>query len=246
MSVIAVIPARWGSRRFPGKPLVPIHGKPLVQHVWERCAGCRSLDRVIVATDDKRIYNAVTGFGGEALMTPKTCATGTDRIAAVARKIKAEYYLNIQGDGPGIEKNEITACVRAVKKAGRHEIVTNAAVIKTRKQWLDPNVVKVICDHRGYALYFSRAPIPAVRGSGWPSKKALAHQSIYAYSRSDLLEYVRLKPSIMEKFEKLEMLRALQAGWKFKIVTGSFMHPEVDCPADLAAVKICLWKKMKN
>ena len=243
MKVIAVIPARWGSTRFPGKPLAIVDGKSLVRHVWERCVEAKAFDEIYVATDSVKIKNAVGEFGGKALITSRSCASGTDRVAEVARKIKADVYVNVQGDGPLVEKKEIVNCIKAAEKSGFHEIVTTAAKIRTRKQWENPSVVKVVCDDNGYALYFSRTPIPFVRDKKWPKNIALAHLSIYAFTRKNLLAYSRLSRGILEKHEQLEMLRALQAGWRLKIVLASDIHPEVDSPEDIVLVEAALRKK---
>jgi 3-deoxy-manno-octulosonate cytidylyltransferase (CMP-KDO synthetase) len=241
--VVAVIPARWGSTRFPGKPLAEIAGKPLVQRVWERCCAAGCFDAVYVATDNARIAAAVRGFGGKAIRTSPCCASGTDRVAEVARKISAGIYLNVQGDGPFVGRKELRDCVAAARKAGRREFVTSVAPITSRKSWENPCVVKVVADPRGNALYFSRSPIPGQRGKGWPKGIALAHLSVYAFRRSSLLEYCRLKPSLLEKAEGLEMLRALESGWKIKLIAAHEIHPEIDVPSDIAFAEAYLKKK---
>lgn len=242
MKTIAVIPARYASTRFPGKPLALIAGKPLIWHVYQKCSDCGVFDEIIVATDDLRIQRAVNSFGCRAMMTSANCVSGTDRVAEVARKTKGGLYVNVQGDGPCITKSELVRCVEAAKESGPCELATTAAPIESETQWKDPGIVKVVCDTKGYALYFSRAPIPAIRDGHWPRERALAHLSAYAYRRENLLLYARLKPSPLEKLESLEMLRALEAGWKIRIVRAAAIHPEVDRPGDIALVESYLRK----
>ncbi len=244
MSIIAVIPARFNSTRLPGKPLIKILGKPMVQHVWERCIKIKVFDKVYVATDDLRIKKAVIGFGGKVIMTSKKCMSGTDRMAETARKVKGDIFINIQGDGPLFSKEEIVKCIEEVKKTKRFEIVTTVARINTRKQWLDKTLVKVVCDNNNNAMYFSRAPIPAVRGGTWPKDYALSHLSVYAFKRQNLFDYAKMSKGVLEEYEQLEQLRALQAGWRIRVVMAPYIHPGVDEPKDIAIVEKAMKKSI--
>jgi 3-deoxy-D-manno-octulosonate cytidylyltransferase len=165
MRVVAIIPARYGSTRLPGKPLADIGGKPMIQHVYESASKARTLDRVMVATDDRRIEAAVRGFGGEVMMTSRDHASGTDRLAEVARKIEADCLVNIQGDLPFIHAETISRAVRPLRRDLRIAMGTVGTPIIDEKEWRNPNVVKVLTDRAGFALYFSRAPIPYYRNS---------------------------------------------------------------------------------
>jgi 3-deoxy-manno-octulosonate cytidylyltransferase (CMP-KDO synthetase) len=182
-------------------------------------------------------------FGAKAVMTSKGCASGTDRVAETAKKVKGDIFVNIQGDGPLITTKELADCVKTAQKSKHHEIVTTAAKINTRNEWEDPSVVKLVCDDHGYALYFTRAPIPVMRDSlKWPKGIALAHLSIYAFTRENLFDYAKLNESTLEKCERLEMLRALQAGWRIRIVMAPGIHPEVDEKKDISIVEKLLKK----
>src|ERR1043166_4609803 len=165
MAVVAIIPARYGSTRLPGKPLAPIGGKPMIQHVYERTSKARGLDRVLVATDDRRIAEAVRDFGGEVVMTSKNHASGTDRLAEVARKIKADWVVNVQGDLPFIQPETITRAVQPMRRARSIPMGTVCTPIDDEAEWRNPNIVKVIRDARGFAIYFSRATIPFARNN---------------------------------------------------------------------------------
>ena len=174
MSVVAVIPARYGSTRFPGKPLAAIGGKPMIQHVYESAAKARDLDRVLVATDDRRIEQAVKSFGGEVMMTSKHHASGTDRLAEVARKIKSDWLVNVQGDLPFIHAETIARAVRPMRRDRAIPMSTVCTPIYDVDEWRNPNVVKVLSSCAGFALYFSRAPIPYRRSDGVARKRRQA------------------------------------------------------------------------
>ena len=163
MAVVAIIPARYGSTRLPGKPLARIGGKPMIQHVYESTSKAKGLDRVLVATDDRRVEETVRGFGGEVLMTSKHHASGTDRLAEVARKIKADWFVNVQGDLPFIQSETITRAVRPMRRDRSIPMGTVGTPIFDEAEWRNPNIVKVLTDRKGFALYFSRSPIPYVR-----------------------------------------------------------------------------------
>jgi len=243
--IIAVIPARYGSTRFPGKSLALIRDKPMVQWVYERTKRSTLLDRVIVATDDRRIIDAVTAFGGEAVMTSKAHATGTDRIAAVAEKLDCTIVVNVQGDEPLIDPRMIDEAVKPLAEDPSIPMGTLAKRITNPADAVDPNVVKVVMDRKGYALYFSRAPIPWDRDH-WAGKTDLAgltlagpcykHIGLYVYRRDFLLAYAAMPQTALEATEKLEQLRALEHGHKIKVEITDHESFGVDIPGDLSKI----------
>src|SRR5437763_4028673 len=213
MKTAIVIPARYASSRLPAKPLLRETGKYLIQHVYERA--CKSdADKVIVATDDLRIFQAVQSFGGNAVMTRDDHPSGTDRVAEVARQLDADIIVNVQGDEPMIEPATLDLLARLLEQKGEAPMATLAAPITSLEQWRDPNCVKVVCDRHGRALYFSRSPIPFVR-DGEPDlskRHFLQHLGLYAYRRDFLLQLAKLPPEPLEELEKLEQLRVLALG----------------------------------
>ena len=232
--VTAIIPARWASTRFPGKPLVKLRGKPLVQHVWERANRAKLVDRVIVATDDMRIAEAAFDFGAEVALTSAKHPTGTDRLAEVAAKLKtASIVLNVQGDEPDIAPSTIDRLACALRDDPALGMVTAANPISTAADIRNPNVVKVVTDLAGRALYFSRSVIPHDR-DGRGGIKYLRHQGIYGYRRKVLLDFVKWKPTPLEKAEKLEQLRALEHGVAIGVIVVKKGSVGVDVPADVA------------
>ncbi|MBA4066254.1 MAG: 3-deoxy-manno-octulosonate cytidylyltransferase [Isosphaera sp.] len=237
MRVAVVIPARYASTRLPGKPLLRDTGKYLVQHVYERAAEARCAAAVLVATDDPRILDAVRSFGGRAVMTRADHPSGTDRIAEVAAGLAADVILNVQGDEPRIEPAalDLLAGLMADEAA---DMATLAAPLRDRDAYLSPNVVKVVCDDAGRALYFSRSPIPMVR-DGEPDFSArparfLQHLGVYAYRREFLLGLAAAPPHPLERSEKLEQLRVLGAGGTIRVGVVPEAHRGVDTPADYA------------
>lgn len=240
--VTAIIPARWASTRFPGKPLVMLRGKPLVQHVWERARRAGSVDRVIVATDDMRIAEAAFKFGAEVALTSPKHPTGTDRLAEVAAKLKsAPIILNVQGDEPDIAPSTIDRLARALQQDPRLGMVTAANPITNSADIRNPNVVKVVTDLAGRALYFSRSTIPHDR-DGRGGIKYLRHQGIYGYRRKVLLDFVKWKPTPLEKAEMLEQLRALEHGVSIGVIIVKRSSVGVDVPADVAKAVRALGK----
>jgi 3-deoxy-manno-octulosonate cytidylyltransferase (CMP-KDO synthetase) len=239
--VMAIIPARFGSTRFPGKPLAPIAGKAMILHVVERVRRARSVARVLVATDDERILDAVMLAGGEAVMTRSTHMTGTDRLAEVAEREMASLYVNVQGDEPLIEPAAIDAAIAVVQGKDRVEIGTLAVPIRKPRHILDPNVVKVVLDAEDNALYFSRAPIPHYRGDGTvPLPATILHRKhlgIYVYRREALLRFPQLPPGRLERLEQLEQLRYLEHGWKIRVGETEHDSLSVDVPVDVAKVE---------
>jgi 3-deoxy-manno-octulosonate cytidylyltransferase (CMP-KDO synthetase) len=235
MKALIVIPARYGATRFPGKPLVLIKGKPLIQLVWERASRSKLAPRAVVATDDGRIAEVVRAFGGEVVMTRADHLSGTDRMAEVARKIKAEIYVNVQGDEPTILATEIDRLIRGL---GRFPIATLAHVIETERERKNSHVVKVVAAPDGRALYFSRSPIPYPRhargGLGW------RHVGVYAYRAAALRQFVRWKPSPLELTESLEQLRALENGLAIRVIPTKMRCQGVDTPADLRHISSLL------
>ena len=231
VNAVGIIPARWGSTRFPGKPLHPIAGKPLLRHVWERCLRAKSLTSVIVATDDKRIAEAAFAWGAEVAMTSGRHQSGTDRAAEVVTRAKEfTHVINIQGDEPLIEPRLIDRLVREFEKDRALEMITAAHPFQDPAQVQSPHQVKVILDQNGHALYFSRAAIP--HGGA----EFLRHQGIYGYTRELLLRFVRWKQSPLERAEALEQLRALEHGVNIRVVVTSSGSPGVDTPEDAETI----------
>lgn len=240
--ITAIIPARWASTRFPGKPLVKLRGKPLVQHVWERACRANCVDRVIVATDDMRIAEAAFDFGAEVALTSPKHPTGTDRLAEVAKKLEsAPIVLNVQGDEPDIAPSTIDRLARALQDDPDLGMVTAANPIVTAADVRNPNVVKVVTDLSGRALYFSRSAIPHDR-DGRGGIKYLRHQGIYGYRRRVLLDFVKWKPTPLEEAEKLEQLRALEHGVAIGVIVVRRGSVGVDVPGDLAKAARALRK----
>jgi 3-deoxy-manno-octulosonate cytidylyltransferase (CMP-KDO synthetase) len=231
VDVAAAIPARWASSRLPGKPLLPLAGKPLIQHVWERVRRAAGLSRVVVLTDDERIAEAVEGFGGEHEMTPTECVSGTDRIAWAARHWNAQAVVNVQGDEPLVAVEAVTLLARHLASHPEDPMVT-LAVPASDADLDDPNAVKVVHDHAGLALYFSRAPIPYRRHQA--GARALRHVGLYGYHREALLRLAALPPSPLELAEGLEQLRALEHGIAIRVLEAAAAAPGVDTPEDLA------------
>ncbi|MBN2206223.1 MAG: 3-deoxy-manno-octulosonate cytidylyltransferase [Candidatus Aminicenantes bacterium] len=233
-----IIPARFESTRFPGKPLHPILGKPMIQRVYEGARTARLLSRVIVATDDARIFAAVESFGGEAVMTSSHHPSGTERVAEAALGVEEPIVVNIQGDEPLIEGGLIDGLVEALQD----ESVPMASVmVRTSELNLihDRNVVKVVVDKNGFALYFSRAPIPYD-----PAAHFLRHIGIYGYQKSFLNGFASLGPTRLEQDEKLEQLRVLENGYRIKMVETAYATLSVDVPGDIIKVEAALRKRM--
>ncbi len=238
MSAIAVIPARYASTRFPGKPLARETGKFLIQHVVEQVELARSIDRVIVATDDRRILEAVASFGGHAVMTREDHVSGTDRIAEVAEKYDADIFVNVQGDEPEIEPSHIDQLVSVMTADADLPIGTLACPFPADADPRDPNAVKVVVDRRGRALYFSRSLIPYPRdehGVPGDARSWLLHIGIYAYRREFLRRLASLPTGALERIEKLEQLRVLEAGHSIAVGIVERAAVGIDTPEDYAA-----------
>jgi 3-deoxy-manno-octulosonate cytidylyltransferase (CMP-KDO synthetase) len=256
---IAVIPARYQSTRLPGKPLLPIAGKSLILWVVERALAARNVTRAIVATDDQRIFDVVTGAGYEAVMTRSDHLSGTDRVAEVAQSIADdEIIVNVQGDEPLISPQTIDSAIEALADTTEVEIATTWEPISDPADVISPSVVKVVTDESGSALYFSRSPIPypnaAVRRHGSiaaalanePELQALykKHTGLYAYRRKFLLEFASWPPSTLEQAEKLEQLRALERGVRIKVVAAASESIGVDTVEDLYRVRAMMEKEV--
>jgi 3-deoxy-manno-octulosonate cytidylyltransferase (CMP-KDO synthetase) len=239
MLIIGVIPARFASVRFPGKPLSPLAGKPMVLHVWEAARAARRLGRVVVATDDERIASCVRDAGGEARMTSPDARSGTDRVAEVARSLPADVYVNLQGDEPLMPGENVDRVVETLLAGGDRAIAT-LAIPAPKETATDPNVVKVALARDGRALYFSRSAIPYFRG-GEPEYRK--HLGIYAYRAGALADIAALPPSPLERAESLEQLRWLEAGYTIWVGEAAGDSIGVDTPADLAEAERRLKKE---
>lgn len=245
MKITAIIPARYGSTRFEGKALADIMGKPMIQHVYERVVRTPYVSDVVVATDDERIVAAVKGFGGRVEMTSTDHETGTDRLAEVARRLDSDIIVNVQGDEPLIEPEMIKEAIEPLVSDPAVVMSTLKSRIKTLHDFLSPNVVKVVTDWEGYALYFSRSPLPNFRDK-WNDLKDDAfssgrllcykHVGLYVYRRDFLLQFAQMSPTYLELAEKLEQLRVLENGYRIKVVETSHESIGVDTPGDLEAV----------
>lgn len=235
--IVGVIPARFSSTRLPGKALLEIDGVPMVVRVWRQTARARAFSRVVVATDDERIVRAVAAAGGEAMMTSPAHQSGTDRIAEVAAKVPAGIYLNVQGDLPFIDPADLDALAAPMRADDDIAMATLATPIVDAHEWHNSNVVKVVCDGRGDALYFSRAPIPWPREGAVPPAQARRHIGVYAYRRDFLLQFAELEPGVLEALEKLEQLRALERGFRIRVVASVAPSLEVDTAEDLTRAR---------
>jgi 3-deoxy-manno-octulosonate cytidylyltransferase (CMP-KDO synthetase) len=245
LDIVAVIPARFASTRFPGKPLADIDGRPMIEHVYRRAAASPVVSRVIVATDDARIAATVARFGGNVVLTRDDHASGTDRLAEVASTLDCDIIVNVQGDEPLIDPRAIGEVVAPFADP---TVVMSTLYrrINHPSELQDPNIVKVVLDRAGFALYFSRAPIPYARNprGGWPP--LYRHIGVYAYQRSALLVLATLDPTPLERTEALEQLRALEHGIRIKAVETAYDSIGVDTPADLEAVRRLLAATSSN
>ncbi len=241
MKVVGLIPARYGAMRFPGKALTDIAGKPMIQHVYERACRVSLFDDVLVATDDDRIYEVVRQFGGQARMTSANHHSGTDRIAEVARNLDADIVVNVQGDEPLIQPEMIVEAIQPLLDDADVAIGTLKHAITTPDELYAPNVVKVVTDRHGRALYFSRSPIPNVkgqdmRGAGFQACTFFRHIGLYAFRRDFLLRFIELPQTPLEKLEGLEQLRALEHGYIITVAETSHSSIGVDTPEDVGKV----------
>lgn len=251
MTAAAIIPARWASTRFPGKALVPILGKPLIQHVWERCLKARRLSTVIIATDDMQIAEAAFDFGAEVSFTSPKHPSGTDRVAEVAARLRGfKHIINVQGDEPALDPRLIDRLVQALQRDPKLRMITAASPFDTDSDALNSNNVKVVTDLKGKALYFSRSLIPFDRDNARPSTldpqrstlnaQVLWHIGIYGYRRDFLVQFVRWRPTPLERTEKLEQLRALEHGAAIQVVRTRHRSFGVDTPEDVLRAEAAL------
>jgi 3-deoxy-manno-octulosonate cytidylyltransferase (CMP-KDO synthetase) len=248
LAIVGIIPARFGSTRLPGKPLSDIHGKTMIQHVYERASRARCLDRLLVATDDERIASAVVGFGGEAVMTSARHQSGTDRLAEAVARTDATVVVNIQGDEPMLDPAGIEVAVAALREDPEAAMATLSVPILDHREMLSSAVVKVVADERGHALYFSRSPIPFVRDAGDPAQAALdlgiarKHVGLYVYRREALIRFASYPQAPLERAEGLEQLRALHHGMRIRVagLASQAAAVAVDTPDDLARVRLLL------
>lgn len=234
MKAVAIIPARYDSSRFPGKVLARLAGRTLLEHLYRRAAAVAGLERVIVATDDRRVHEAVTGFGGEAALFGGVFRNGSERVACLAGQLPGRVFLNIQADEPLMPPAVIEAVVEQFRFPGVFA-ATAAAPIESDRDWNDPNTVKVVTDRRGDALYFSRAPVPCAKhGNARPGGGlGLKHLGIYGFRRSLLRRYAALPPGRLEAREELEQLRLLENGLRMRVVVTPHDSICVDTPEDL-------------
>jgi len=236
ISVIGVIPARLGSTRLQEKVLRPIAGRPMIRHVWERVKQARKLDEVIIACDDPRIEACAREFGARAVMTSAAHTTGSSRVAEAAARENAAIVINIQGDEPMIHPSSIDALAEVLLKNSQLDAATLAVPSRDPEAYLNPNVVKVVCDREGNALFFSRAPLPFYREGG-KTTAFLKHLGIYGYRKDFLLKFVGWKPGHLEDCEKLEQLRILEEGFKIRVVETPHDSWSVDTLEDLRTVE---------
>ena len=245
MSAVIVIPARYDSTRFPGKPLALLKGIPVIQHVYQNSKGAASAEEVLVATDSEAIFEKVLSFGGRAVMTSREHVSGTDRVAEIARSLSCDIIVNVQGDEPLIRSEMIDDAIGLLSDS-RADIGTLVKEIERPEEVVDSNVVKAVFDHDGFALYFSRAPIPYHRDA-WKDLsasciqsspfKAYKHIGIYSYRRDILLTLTGMRPSVLEETERLEQLRALENGIRIKVKETSWETVGIDTPRDLERVE---------
>jgi 3-deoxy-manno-octulosonate cytidylyltransferase (CMP-KDO synthetase) len=251
---VAIIPARYASTRFPGKPLALLGGKPVIQWVWENVSAMPELACAVVATDDERIAEAVKGFGGRAVMTASTHRSGTDRCGEVVRKLREEgqafdVAINVQGDEPFVRQEQLRSLVDCFAD-GEVQIATLKTAIHSTAELMSPNNVKVVCDLHGRALYFSRQPLPHLRGvepEQWTERHPyFKHVGIYAFRTETLEALVRLQQSPLELCESLEQLRWLENGYEIQVKETAVANIGIDTPADMALAEQYLTKEKNN
>ena len=242
MSIVAVIPARYDSKRFPGKPLADLCGKPLIYWTWRQAAKCELIDTVLVATDDERIVKAVESFGGRAVMTSQNVASGSDRIAEAVRDLDCELVVNVQGDEPAIPPQTVCQAIQALMEHPECDVSTACVAIRRIEEFKSTHAVKVALDLEGRALYFSRSPLPnrtrstpaiSETDAVWGYK----HLGLYVFRKETLLEFTQWEPTLLEKMEKLEQLRFLEHGRKIIVIETEHDSVGVDTVEDLEVVR---------
>ncbi len=240
-AVWVIIPARYGSRRFPGKPLVPLLGKPLIVHVLERARQISRRDRIIVATDHEEIARVVREAGGEAVMTPSDLSSGSDRVGWVVRQSPAEIVVNLQGDEPLVDVKAIDRAIEFLQKNPEVPVATLGCKMRNETDWTNPHVVKVLTDLRGRALYFSRTPIPFFRDASFrPLPRLYQHIGVYIFRKDFLVQYLEWEPTDWEKAEQLEQLRILEHGYPIQVLESALPTLGVDTREDLEKVTAIL------
>ncbi len=246
MKVYAIIPSRYASTRLPGKPLLKINGKTIIQMVYEQCKKVDILQGVIVATDDERIFEEVKSFGGECVMTSSKHKSGTDRISEVAQSLDADVIVNVQGDEPLIKPESIEASIKPFFENKEIVMTTLKTGIKSEEELFNPNVVKVVCDREGFALYFSRLPIPYKKHAemgypyplnNWEYQNYFKHIGLYAYKKDFLIKLSKMEMTFLEKTEGLEQLRVLENGYRIFVVETEFDNLGVDTMEDYLNLK---------
>ena len=242
MEKLIVIPARYESTRLPGKPLLEIAGKPLIRLVYERAGESRLKDGIIVATDDKRIAEAVSSFGAEAVMTSPSCKSGTDRVFEAIKEKKADIIINLQGDEPFIRPDMADLLFSVMEKEDL-DMATLCCPVADDNEYRDPNTVKTVLDRHGFALYFSRSPIPYLR-SGPHRPLLYKHIGIYAFKRDFLERFVAMPKSRLEEMESLEQLRVLENGFRIRVLTTHYDGFGIDTLADLERARLVLDRKI--
>lgn len=248
MYAIGVIPARYDSTRFPGKALAMIMGKPMVCWVAEGAAESSHLREVMIASDDERILNAARSRGYQAIVTSAQHASGSDRVWEVAKETNADIVVNIQGDEPAIRGEVVDACIKPFLQREDIDVVTLKTPILIKNELLDPNTVKVVTDDEGFALYFSRAPVPysGNEAKDPDGKLHFRHVGIYAYRRSALETFCSLPSSPLEKMERLEQLRGLAAGMRYFVVETEYRSVDVNTPKDLERAEKLMRRRMEE
>ena len=250
--IVGIIPARFASTRLMGKPLADICGKPMIQHTWLNARKSKLLDKIVIAVDDEKVYSVAKDFGAEVYMTPKDVASGSDRIALVTEKLgEASIVVNIQGDEPFIKGKMIDEAIEPLLFDKKVSLSTLAKRITSVEEMKSASVVKVVFDYNNYALYFSRSPIPFVRDARTnleriESGEIYKHIGLYVYRRDALLKFTSIKPTDLEKIEKLEQLRFLEHGFKIKIVVTEHDSLSVDTPKDLEIARKYFEKLFNN
>jgi 3-deoxy-manno-octulosonate cytidylyltransferase (CMP-KDO synthetase) len=247
LNVVGIIPARYGSQRFPGKPLAKILGKTLIQRTYENAKRCSSLDEIVVATDDERIYQHVQEFGGQVVMTSSACPTGTDRLVEVIKTDKhlqkASVVVNIQGDEPCLEPEVISHIIKLLEEDPQADMSTAIMRLTSGEEALNPSIIKCVIDQKGYALYFSRSLIPGGKERGFRSDVVYyKHLGIYGYRRDFLLNYAKLSPTPLQQAEDLEQLKVLEHGYQIKTALVKSASIGVDNPEDIKKVEQLLCK----
>ncbi len=257
MRVVAIIPARYSSKRFPGKVVVPVAGKPMIQRVWERTGQATLIDEVVVATDDERVQDTVAGFGGKAIITSPEHRSGTERSAAASELLEAEVVVNVQGDEPLINPESLDLVVRPLNEDQSLAMATLKHPLDSYHSFMNQNVVKVVCDEQDNAIYFSRAPLPFFRDNEelmerWQKEGKrpagldpvpMKHIGVYAYRRDFLQAIARMPTADIEKAERLEQLRVLAWGFKLRVVSTPHDSISIDVPGDVEKVEAIIAKQ---